>query len=224
MRTTIIKDALTLKQFVAQPGYNCYFHVNGSEGSIVVKDMLLDLVNDNESIQFALFDSKSDDSVIQTTGLDLGLNEIPTVVLYLSGEEIARVEGPNCPHIVKMLREASMGRFKPSVDRIKEKTTEIAASAPIVLLMKGTKEAPYCGFSKALVNILKEADIEFGYFDIFSDQEVREAFKKVYEWPTYPMLLSNGQLVGGLDVIRDIIAEGGIEALKEEIEACAAGQ
>jgi len=221
MRTTLIKDEIGLKQFVAQPGYNCYFHLNESDSSKIIQDMLLDLVNDNETIQFALFDSKVEESLVKTAGLVLGINELPSVVLYLRGDEIARVEGPNCPHIVKMLRDASMGRYKPSIDRIKEKTDEIAHSAPVVLLMKGTKEQPYCGFSKTMVNILNDAQIDFGYFDIFTDQEVREAFKKVYDWPTYPMLLSNGQLVGGLDVVRDIIAECGVEGLKEEIEACA---
>lgn len=53
--------------------------------------------------------------------------------------------------------------------------------------MKGTPESPECGFSRKIVDILKEYDgIDFGYFNIFSDEEVRAGMKEVYKWPTFP--------------------------------------
>ena len=64
--------------------------------------------------------------------------------------------------------------------------------------MKGSPSEPKCGFSKQMIALLQEAGVDFGYFDILSDPEVREELKKFSNWPTYPQLYHNGTLVGGL--------------------------
>lgn len=79
--------------------------------------------------------------------------------------------------------------------------------------MKGTPETPRCGFSRQAVELLRRNDIEFGTFDILLDQEAREGFKLLSQWPTYPQCYVKGELIGGLDVMKELEKEdGGLKA------------
>lgn len=68
--------------------------------------------------------------------------------------------------------------------------------------MKGTPNDPKCGFSRQLVELLNEEGANFGSFDILSNENVRQGLKQYADWPTYPQLWVNGQLVGGLDIAK----------------------
>ncbi|KAK6009549.1 glutaredoxin, partial [Ostertagia ostertagi] len=72
-----------------------------------------------------------------------------------------------------------------------------------MLFMKGSPDNPKCGFSKQTVALLNEIGATFGSFDILSDEEVRQGLKTYSNWPTYPQLYLDGELIGGLDVIRE---------------------
>ena len=72
-----------------------------------------------------------------------------------------------------------------------------------MLFMKGTPSAPQCGFSRQLVSILRENSVRYGFFNILADEEVRQALKEYADWPTYPQLWMGGELVGGLDIVRE---------------------
>jgi Grx4 family monothiol glutaredoxin len=65
----------------------------------------------------------------------------------------------------------------------------------VTLFMKGSPMEPRCGFSRQTIEILKSQNCEFGYFDILSDNDVREGLKKYSNWPTYPQLYINGYLL-----------------------------
>lgn len=79
-------------------------------------------------------------------------------------------------------------------------------TAPITLFMKGNPSEPKCKFSRETIEILKSQNVkDFGYFDILSDQEVRDGLKKYSNWPTYPQLYFNGELIGGLDIIKELV-------------------
>jgi len=78
-----------------------------------------------------------------------------------------------------------------------------------VCVCPGSPDAPQCGFSRSIVALLREKGLkDFGYFDILTDQEVRQGLKELSKWPTYPQLYIKGQLVGGLDVVRELAEEG----------------
>jgi len=92
---------------------------------------------------------------------------------------------------------------------------------PITLFMKGVVSAPRCGFSRQAVELLKnqmkaagekfsidEDRLTFGSFDILTDNEVREGLKKLFNWPTYPQLYIKGELIGGLDVMKELAEAG----------------
>ena len=72
----------------------------------------------------------------------------------------------------------------------------------------GTPDEPKCGFSNKFCQILKKNGIEFGYFDILSDNSVRQGLKEYSNWPTYPQLYVRGKLIGGYDIVKELDEEG----------------
>ena len=83
----------------------------------------------------------------------------------------------------------------------------------VMLFMKGTKQFPACGFSNAVVQILKKEGVEFDTFSILADPEVRQGLKEYSSWPTYPQLYVDGKLIGGADIVRDLHQKGELEGL-----------
>lgn len=83
----------------------------------------------------------------------------------------------------------------------------------VMLFMKGNPSMPQCGFSAAVVAVLKEVGVPFGTFNILSDQDVREGLKIYSNWPTFPQLYVDGELVGGCDIVRDMHAKGQLAPL-----------
>ncbi|KAI1115135.1 glutaredoxin [Nemania sp. NC0429] len=82
---------------------------------------------------------------------------------------------------------------------------ELVKAAPVMLFIKGTPSAPQCGFSRQLVGLLRERSVRYGFFNILADDEVRQGLKEFAEWPTFPQLWMDGELVGGLDIIKEEI-------------------
>jgi len=88
----------------------------------------------------------------------------------------------------------------------------------VVLFMKGSPDVPLCGFSRQTVTILKEQDVEFTHFDILTDEAVRQGLKKLNDWPTFPQIIVNGELIGGLDILKESIANGEFEEIKKSLK------
>jgi len=80
---------------------------------------------------------------------------------------------------------------------------ELVKAAPVMLFMKGTPSAPQCGFSRQLVGILRENSVKYGFFNILADEDVRQGLKEFADWPTFPQLWVQGELVGGLDIVKE---------------------
>merc|ERR1712157_279702 len=91
---------------------------------------------------------------------------------------------------------------------LNSKLEKLVNQKKIMLFMKGTPSAPQCGFSNQIVQILKEQNVnDYGTFNILEDMEVRQGLKIYSNWPTYPQLYANGKLVGGLDVVKELIED-----------------
>jgi monothiol glutaredoxin len=93
-------------------------------------------------------------------------------------------------------------------DALKTRIETTIASNRVMLFMKGNPSMPQCGFSAAVVGILKELAVPFGSFNILADAELREGLKEYANWPTYPQLYVDGQLLGGCDIVRAMHAKG----------------
>ena len=81
----------------------------------------------------------------------------------------------------------------------------------VCLFMKGTPEAPECGFSMAVANMLKILEVNFKSVNVLSDQNIREGIKKYSEWPTVPQLYVKKEFVGGCDIIKEMYESGEIK-------------
>lgn len=79
---------------------------------------------------------------------------------------------------------------------------------PVLLFMKGNRQAPQCGFSARVIEILDAFLPDYETFDVLSDPEIREGIKSFSSWPTIPQLYSNGEFIGGCDIITEMAASG----------------
>lgn len=89
----------------------------------------------------------------------------------------------------------------PTKEELNKRLSELVKAAPVMLFMKGTPSAPQCGFSRQTVALLRERSIRYGFFNILADDEVRQGLKEFSDWPTFPQLYADGELVGGLDIV-----------------------
>ena len=86
----------------------------------------------------------------------------------------------------------------------------------VCLFMKGTPEAPECGFSMAVANMLKILEVNFKSVNVLSDQNIREGIKKYSEWPTVPQLYVKKEFVGGCDIIKEMFENGELKKLLDD--------
>jgi monothiol glutaredoxin len=95
-------------------------------------------------------------------------------------------------------------------ERIRKQVTD----NPVVLYMKGTPDAPMCGFSAAAVQILEACGVEeVATVNVLEDDEVRQGIKQFSSWPTIPQLYVKGEFVGGTDIMREMYQSGELQKL-----------
>jgi len=98
---------------------------------------------------------------------------------------------------------------------VNERIKKQLESYPVLLYMKGTPDFPQCGFSAKTVGILRELGAKFAYINIFEDPEIREGLKQYSNWPTFPQLYVNGELIGGCDIAMELYESGELKQLVE---------
>ena len=98
-------------------------------------------------------------------------------------------------------------------DELRQRIEETIGKDRVMLFMKGTPQMPQCGFSAAVVGVLKQIGAPFGSYNILADPELREGLKEYASWPTYPQLYVDGKLVGGADIVRELHAKGELAGL-----------
>ena len=100
---------------------------------------------------------------------------------------------------------------------IKQRIKEQVTAAPVVLYMKGTPQAPQCGFSALAVQVLNACGVsEFQSFNVLADQEIRQGIKEYANWPTIPQLYVNGEFVGGSDILREMYENGELKKVLQK--------
>ena len=90
---------------------------------------------------------------------------------------------------------------------------------PILLYMKGSPQAPQCGFSAQTVQCMVACGQRFAYVDILSNPDIRETLPGFANWPPFPQLWVDGELVGGCDIITEMFEEGELQTLLEDTSA-----
>lgn len=99
-----------------------------------------------------------------------------------------------------------------------EKINNQIADNKILLYMKGSPDKPECGFSQRASQILMACGKEFSFVDILSNPEIRQELPSVSEWPTFPQLFINGELIGGSDIMMEMYQNGELKELIDSVE------
>ncbi|ODQ52845.1 monothiol glutaredoxin-5 [Saitoella complicata NRRL Y-17804] len=151
------------------------------------------------------------------------VSAVPFFVILKSNKVLARISGGNAPELTAALNQYSSATSLPpaqpvappvpaSAPQVEEdletRLGNLVKAAPVMLFMKGTPAAPQCGFSRTLVGLLRERGVRYGFFNILADDEVRQGLKEYSDWPTFPQVYVKGELVGGLDIVREMIDNG----------------
>lgn len=97
-------------------------------------------------------------------------------------------------------------------ERIKQQITD----NPVLLYMKGTPDFPQCGFSARTSQILNACGVTYGHVNVLADPEIRANLPKFSNWPTFPQLFVNGELVGGCDITVEMFESGELKQLFDE--------
>lgn len=167
-----------------------------------------------EKLDFKSFDILGDEEVRQ--GLKVYSNWSSYPQLYIKGELIGGsdivLEMQKSGELRKVLAEKGI----PHGDTLEVRLKQLITSSPVMLFMKGTPDSPRCGFSSKVVNALNEEGVNFGSFDILTDEEVRQGLKAFSNWPTFPQLYYKGELIGGCDIVLELKSNGELKSTLTE--------
>jgi len=95
------------------------------------------------------------------------------------------------------------------MDRIKQQVE----STPVLIYMKGTPQFPQCGFSARTSQALSACGVEYGYVNVLADPEIRQSLPQFSNWPTFPQVFIDGELVGGCDITLELFERGELQTL-----------
>mmetsp|Transcript_20372 Transcript_20372/g.52908 ORF Transcript_20372/g.52908 Transcript_20372/m.52908 type:complete len:319 (+) Transcript_20372:31-987(+) len=127
--------------------------------------------------------------------------------LYIGGDLVGGLDIVN-----EMAASGDLEAAIPKPGDLDSRLEGLINREKIMVFIKGTRDAPRCGFSRTILGILKEEGVDFGYYDILGDETVRQGLKKFSDWPTYPQLYVDGEFMGGLDIVKEMKASGELPA------------
>ncbi len=96
---------------------------------------------------------------------------------------------------------------------VQESIKNVIEENDVIIFMKGSPEAPQCGFSARTTEALKACNADFAYIDILAEPEVRAGLPQFSNWPTFPQLFVKGELVGGCDIVMDLYQKGELQTM-----------
>ena len=98
-------------------------------------------------------------------------------------------------------------------DPLTERIEKEIKSHKVVLFVKGTPEAPQCGFSASTMELFKKMNVPFHAVDVITNADIRHALPQISQWPTFPQVFISGKLVGGSDITHELYESGELQKL-----------
>lgn len=189
-----------------------HFHAPWALQCKQMNEVMTELAKENSHVKFVKLEAEN----LPEISLKYEISAVPTFLLFKNQKIVDRLDGANAPALTKKVQHhASI--ITTTVTAEKEQDTKqdlntrlknIINGAPNVLFMKGSPQEPRCGFSRQIVELLNSHGADYSHFDILTDNEVRQGLKVYSNWPTYPQLYVDGELVGGLDIVKELAASG----------------
>ncbi|XP_055931788.1 glutaredoxin-3-like [Argiope bruennichi] len=182
-----------------------FFYVEDSAECNQMNDIITELQNDEKNKNAAVI--KINASKNEEICKKYNVTDVPAFVFIgsklMGGDVLDNLVGANVPLFSKKFEE-----HVEELQKFKDRLKYLINKAPVMLFMKGNRNAPRCGFSKQAIALLEDHKVDYETFDILDDFEVREGLKKFSNWPTYPQLYVKGELIGGLDILKELAENG----------------
>ncbi|XP_061531735.1 glutaredoxin 3 [Phycodurus eques] len=208
------KTRAELEDFLAKAGSRLtvvHFQASWAPQCAQMNEVMAELAKEHAHATFVKLEAEALPEVSEK----YAISSVPTFILLNGGVQVDRVDGAHAPELVKKVQRLAVGGVSEP-DRgpgdPNERLKKLINAAPCMLFMKGTAQEPRCGFSRQMVALLRERNIPFSTFDILSDEDVRQGLKMYSNWPTYPQLYANGELLGGLDIVKELAESGELES------------
>mmetsp|Transcript_27404 Transcript_27404/g.49330 ORF Transcript_27404/g.49330 Transcript_27404/m.49330 type:complete len:219 (-) Transcript_27404:34-690(-) len=139
-------------------------------------------------------------------GVHFSVTSVPTTFIFVGLSPVVKVEGAELHSILGPLEEITTN-FNARLEEVRKQVTSrcegLIRQSKMTAFIKGTKTEPRCKFTRRLLELLR--DYDFTTFDILNDEIVREWLKRISNWPTYPQVYIDGELVGGLDIVEEML-------------------
>ncbi|XP_060664167.1 glutaredoxin 3 [Drosophila nasuta] len=176
-----------------------------------VNDVLKELSNIlGDKLQFITLDAEKFPDI----SIRHQIEAVPTVIFFNKGSAVDRVDGVDIAAISSKSKKLAENASSAAAtgQTLEDRLKSLINKAPLMIFMKGDRNAPRCGFSKQLIAIVNDTKLPYETFDILSDEEVRQGLKTYSDWPTYPQVYVKGELIGGLDIIKELLANNELES------------
>lgn len=195
-----------------------HFWSSRAEECLQINDVLQELSRRNDIPKFSFVNVEAESLV--DISKKYGVSSVPTCILVLNKNVVGRTEGADVPLLTQKVKEILSNGPKDSVPTsagngssdLNQRLSQLINKSQVMLFIKGTPGSPRCGFSRQLIDILNHHKISYDSFDILTDEDVRQGLKTYSKWPTYPQIYVKGSLVGGLDIIKELLEMGELES------------
>ncbi|XP_038071050.1 glutaredoxin-3-like [Patiria miniata] len=226
---TSVADFDTLAEATGSGLLVVHFWASWAPQCVSMNDVMQEVAKQFLNVQFVKVEAES----VPEISLKYDISSVPTFVFLKNKKVVDTLHGANGPEFNKKVEQhskASSGQAPPpnappsktaetpdskpetsSKEDLNSRLKKLINTAPCMLFMKGTPEEPRCGFSRTTVGILNDKNIDYKTFDILGDNEVRQGLKTYSNWPTFPQLYLKGELVGGLDIIKEMNENGDLD-------------
>jgi len=181
-----------------------------------MNEVLEELSKANNDVVFLKLEAEE----VAEISMKYEVEAVPTFLFIKNEKVIGKMNGADAPQLTKLVKQhintvapMSVGQEKDPKAALEERLKKLINAAPCMLFMKGNPDEPKCGFSRQMIGIMNQHKAVFSSFDILSDPEVRQGLKEFSNWPTYPQLYVNGELVGGLDIIKEMVEDGEFDSI-----------
>ncbi|KRZ89323.1 RNA polymerase I-specific transcription initiation factor RRN3 [Trichinella sp. T8] len=207
IRSVVIMDGESSKKIEKWiMGHRCVVFMKGSKEQ--PKDRctaeMLNLL-DKFCVNYSVCDVNVEENFAKNLALYSGTDKLP--LIYING----KLFDGDLTGIGRMSHSKFCSTFEPYDGGLNKRIYDLINAFPVMLFMKGTKTQPRCGFSKEMLEVLNQSNVDYATYNILDDNDVREGLKIYSNWHTYPQLYVNGNLIGGLDVVKQMMESNQLE-------------
>jgi len=199
MGVILVESSKQYDQLIGYPNAVVLFSALWVEQCKQMLDVMNTLAVTHTNVQFLNVPAEEFSDV----ALQCQIEAVPTVIFFQHGRAVARIDGADVAGLTQKCKELS-GESVQLESRLKA----LINRSKVMIFMKGDRNTPRCGFSKQLIVLINETRVEYDTFDILTDETVRQGLKTFSDWPTYPQVYVKGELIGGLDIIKELQQNG----------------